>query len=152
MSQSAILLLIAAIASHNQHVKAEQAEKFAERHCLAQALYYEARGEGERGQEAVAEVIRHRARSGDHPNSICGVVHEPHQFSFLYDGSMRRKLDLQAWEAANTLAARILRGEVVTEITRRATFYHTIDVTPYWAATLVRTAQVGNHIFYQRPR
>jgi spore germination cell wall hydrolase CwlJ-like protein len=82
MSQSAIILLIAALAAHGQQVKAENAEKS----CLTQALYYEARGESERGKEAVAEVILHRARSGAHPKSVCGVVYEPHQFSFLEDG------------------------------------------------------------------
>jgi spore germination cell wall hydrolase CwlJ-like protein len=157
MSQGGILLLIAALAAHGQHLKAEQAAEQAanraanqvESTCLAQALYYEARGEGERGEEAVAEVILHRARSGHHPDTICGVVHEPHQFSFLQDGSTRRKLDPEAWKAANSLAARIIRGEIVTDMTRSATFYHQADVRPGWADAFVRTAQVGNHIFYR---
>ena len=157
MSQGGILLIIAALAAHGQQVKAEQAEaeraqraEHAEISCLAQALYYEARGEGERGQEAVAEVILRRARSGRHPNSVCGVVHEPYQFSFLRDGSMQRKLDPQAWDAATRLAARIIRGEIVTDITRSAMFYHTVNFQPDWAKSMRPTAQIGNHIFYQR--
>ena len=145
MSQGGIYLLIALLAAHSQQVKTAQAEKT----CMAEALYYEARGEGERGQEAVAEVILGRLRSGKHADSICGVVYEPHQFSFLEDGSMLRKRDQDAWVSANQLAGRILSGEIVTSMTRQATYYHEVRIKPGWAKTLVRTAQIGNHVFYQ---
>ncbi len=148
MAQGNILLLIAALAAHGQHVKAEHAENS----CLAQALYYEARGESERGKEAVAEVILHRAKSGAHPKSVCGVVYEPHQFSFLEDGSTRKKVDTHAWNEAHRLAWKILHGNVVTSLTRNAMFYHSVDVLPDWTANMVRTTQIGRHIFYQRPR
>jgi spore germination cell wall hydrolase CwlJ-like protein len=148
MSQSAIILLIAALAAHNQQAKAE----YAERTCMTQALYYEARGESDRGKEAVAEVILHRAKSGVHPKSVCGVVYEPHQFSFLEDGSMRQKVDVPAWKNAELLASRILHGELVTSLTRNAMFYHSVDVLPDWTTNMVRTAQIGRHIFYQFPR
>ena len=147
MSQTGILLLIAALAAHSQQVKTEQAE----RNCMAQALYYEARGEGERGQEAVAEVILQRAKSGSHPATVCGVVYEPHQFSFVNDGSMLRKLDRRAWDEAYQLGVRILKGEIVTAMTRRATYYHQVSVSPSWSKTFIRTAKIGNHLFYQAP-
>lgn len=147
MSQTGILVLLAALAAQAQH----QAHHQAETSCMAEALYYEARGEGVRGQEAVAEVILQRTRSKAHPNSVCGVVHEPHQFSYRYDGSMQHKPESAAWEAANDLAARILKGDVVTSMTRKAMFYHTVDVLPDWASTMVMTARIGDHIFY-RPK
>jgi spore germination cell wall hydrolase CwlJ-like protein len=118
---------------------------------MAEALYYEARGEGVRGQEAVAEVILQRTRSNAHPKSICGVVHQPYQFSYLTDGSTKRKRDPEAWNAAIELAARILKGDVITSMTRKAMFYHTVDVLPDWASTMVMTARIGDHIFY-RPK
>jgi len=150
MSQGGVFLLIAAILAHSQQAKIEKVKaEQAERTCLAQALYYEARGEGRRGQEAVAEVVLHRVRSGTHPHSICGVVYEPHQFSFVGDGSMLRKLEPDAWKQANTLADRIMRGEIVTVMTRRALYYHEISVQPKWASALVRTVQIGNHVFYK---
>jgi spore germination cell wall hydrolase CwlJ-like protein len=153
MSQGGILLLLAALAAHsheaNQHVKKVQAEQT----CMTQALYYEARGEGQRGQEAVAEVILRRMKSGNRPSTVCGVVREPHQFSFVTDGSMSRRLDRQAWDAAHDLAVRILSGKIVTSLTKRATYYHQVDVTPAWSKIFVRTAIVGNHVFYEdRPR
>jgi spore germination cell wall hydrolase CwlJ-like protein len=150
MTQGGILLLLAAMAAHNHQVKAEHAEQ-AERNCMTQALYYEARGEGERGQEAVAEVILRRTKSGNYPNTVCGVVREPHQFSFLTDGSMSHKVDRQAWEASYDLAVRILSGKLVTSFTKRATHYHQIDVQPEWSKVFVVTARIGNHLFYSAP-
>jgi len=151
MSQSGILLVVMALASHNQQVQHVQAEK-AETTCLTQALYYEARGEGERGQEAVAEVVLDRARNGAHRRSICSVVREPGQFSFVTDGSMLHRIDWEAWQSSEDLARRILHGEVVTRYTKQALYYHTVSVRPDWADSMVRTVQIGNHVFYRERR
>ncbi|MDZ4094139.1 MAG: cell wall hydrolase, partial [Paracoccaceae bacterium] len=48
----------------------------AEWQCLAQALYFEARGETLKGQFAVAEVILNRKDSGRYPTTVCGVVNQ----------------------------------------------------------------------------
>jgi spore germination cell wall hydrolase CwlJ-like protein len=145
MTPGGIILVFAALAAHGHQVRTEKAEVT----CMAQALYYEARGEGQNGQEAVAEVILQRVRSGSHPDTICGVVHEPRQFSFLTDGSTSRALDADAWQSAKQLAARIVRGEVVTSLTRRAQFYHQVDIQPAWANEMIQTAKIGNHVFYR---
>jgi N-acetylmuramoyl-L-alanine amidase len=150
MTQGGIILLLSALAAHNHQVQVEKAQK-AEVTCMAQALYYEARGEGQNGQEAVAEVILQRVRSGGHPDTICGVVREPRQFSFLTDGSTLRQIDADAWQSATQLAARIVRGELVTSFTRRALYYHQVDIQPAWATEMVRTVTIGNHIFYRPP-
>ncbi len=42
--------------------------------CLAQAVYYEARGEGDDGQAAVAQVVLNRSRIASFPATVCGVV------------------------------------------------------------------------------
>ena len=68
----------------------------AEINCLAEAIYYEARGESFTGQAAVAEVIMNRVNHRVYPDTICGVVYEGServtgcQFSFTCDGSMTR--------------------------------------------------------------
>jgi spore germination cell wall hydrolase CwlJ-like protein len=147
MTQGGIILILAALAAHNHQVQTEKAEVT----CMTEALYYEARGEGQNGQEAVGEVILQRVRSGAHPNTICGVVREPRQFSFLTDGSTLRPIDPDAWQSAKDLARRIVRGDVVTSLTRRALFYHQVDVQPAWASEMVRTVKIGNHIFYRPP-
>ena len=128
------------------------------RQCLAEVLYYEARGEGETGEKAVAEVVMARLKSPDYPKTICGVVHEgadrpgKHcQFSFACDGSLKRTRDALAWERASTLAVSILGGAVkLGGQTGHAIAYHSASVTPDWADDMLKTAQIGNHIFYRR--
>src|SRR5687768_8008921 len=44
--------------------------------CLAKTIYFEARGESEQGQRAVAAVVLNRVRSPDFPDSVCEVVHQ----------------------------------------------------------------------------
>ena len=151
MAQGGVLLLVMALSAQSQqHVKVEQLHEQMERYCLTQALYFEARGEGERGQLAVADVILQRQHSKYHPDTICGVVYQPYQFSFVTDGSMLREIDVEAWSKADDLSGRILRGEVKTSLTGRAQFYHTKDIRPEWADSMVKTAEIGNHIFYRR--
>lgn len=60
--------------------------------CLAQAMYYEARGEGLKGQVAVANVVINRATfPGYFPNSLCGVISERGQFQWYHNSRLRGK-------------------------------------------------------------
>jgi spore germination cell wall hydrolase CwlJ-like protein len=130
-------------------------ELIAEHRCLSEALYYEARGEGGTGQRAVAEVVFHRMSTGNHGHSICAVVYEGSsrpgcQFSFTCNGNLRRPREAAAWTESEQLAAQILTGEVtLRNATGGATNYHAVWVSPYWAPTLEKTTQIGNHIFYR---
>jgi spore germination cell wall hydrolase CwlJ-like protein len=133
------------------------AQLLAEHRCLAEAMYYEARGEGENGEEAVAEVIFHRMRNGNYGHSICAVVYEGAgapgcQFSFACNGVMAEAKEPEAWRTAQILAARILTEELpLADTTGNATHYHAVSVQPYWSSTLPRTVKIGNHIFYGEP-
>jgi hypothetical protein len=129
----------------------------AEAECLAQVMYYEARGEGVQGQKAVAEVVLQRTKTAGYPASVCGVVYdgakpEQHcQFSFACDGIIRQPRDRATWSRVRVLAERIMTGDVkLSGITHNATAYHTIDITPPWAEGMIKTAEIGNHIFYKR--
>jgi Arc/MetJ family transcription regulator len=130
----------------------------AEHRCLAEALYYEARGEGSNGQRAVAEVVFHRMNTGNYGHSICAVVYEgaSHpgcQFSFTCNGDLRRPRQAVAWTQSEQLAAKILTGAMwLRNETFGATNYHAAWINPYWAPTLKRTAQIGNHLFYRGGR
>jgi spore germination cell wall hydrolase CwlJ-like protein len=127
----------------------------AEHRCLAEVMYFEARGEGEAGQRAVAEVILHRLADGSHGPTICSVVYEGAgqtfcQFTFACDGSLDLPRIPDAWRAAQVLAARVLAGQgPVTDDTDGATYYHTVSVYPTWAPKMERITQIGNHIFYR---
>ena len=59
-----------------------------ERHCLALAIYHESRNQPLEGRIAVAAVVLNRVRTGAYPNSICAVVFDRCQFSWVCD---RRK-------------------------------------------------------------
>ena len=130
------------------------AQLLAEHKCLAEVMYYEARGEGQAGQEAVAEVVFHRMAHGNYGHSICAVVYEGAghpgcQFSFACNGIMTDPKDSEDWRLAQVLAARILTGEVrLADATGDATHYHATSVQPDWSG-LQKTVQIGNHIFYR---
>jgi hypothetical protein len=124
--------------------------------CLTQAIYYEARGEAEEGQRAVAQVVLNRVRHPSYPNSVCGVVYQGSQrqtgcqFTFTCDGSMGAYIDGDAWARAQQVARAALRGSVYRPV-GLALNYHTTAILPYWAPSLVRQTVVGSHIFYRKP-
>ena len=129
-----------------------------DQYCLAEAMYYEARSEGAEGEKAVAEVILQRVRSRYYPNTICGVVYEGTdrgdklcQFSYACDGSIAEQKTAKTWERSRQLASRIMAGTIrLGGQTDRATNYHTVEVSPDWAGAMLRTRQIGNHIFYRQ--
>jgi len=129
----------------------------AESQCLAEAMYYEARGEGLDGQKAVAEVVLQRTRNHNYGNTVCSVVYEgiepgrlDCQFSFACDGSRERPKEESIWQETKLLAEKIMTGqEKLANKTGQAVAYHNLDVTPFWSASMFRTAQIGNHIFYR---
>jgi spore germination cell wall hydrolase CwlJ-like protein len=123
--------------------------------CLAEALYFEARGETIKGQFAVAEVIRNRVKSSRFPNSYCGVINQgtgkKHQcqFSYTCDGHP----EIVAEPAAFAVVARVARATIdgkSPDITNGATFYHTTAVRPSWSRKFTNTARFGVHLFYSR--
>ena len=124
--------------------------------CLAEALYFEARGESVKGQFGVAEVILNRVDSTSFPNSVCGVVQQGTgklyqcQFSYRcdrYDEKIREK----AAYARVAKIARVMIDGAQRPLTKGATHYHTNAVNPRWARKFPRTATIGVHYFYRMP-
>jgi hypothetical protein len=124
--------------------------------CLTAAIYYEARSEPVDGQRAVAQVVLNRVRSPAFPNSVCGVVYQGSnrstgcQFTFTCDGSLLMRRQPAAWARSRAIAQAALAGDVYEPI-GSATFYHADYVSPWWAPSLTRVAQIGAHIFYRWP-
>ena len=114
--------------------------------CLAGAVYFESRGESLVGQLAVAHVVINRANSGRFPTSLCGVVHQKSQFSFVRGGRMPAVREGRQW--ANAIAiAQIARDGSWKNHAPGALFFHARYVSPGWRKT--RIAQIDNHIFYR---
>jgi N-acetylmuramoyl-L-alanine amidase len=119
----------------------------AESECLARAVYWESRGEPLAGQLAVAEVIINRSRSGRFVPTICGVVRQRSQFSFVRGGHIpEAPRATQTWRNAVAIA-RIAVEEMAEGAAPRALFFHARRINPGWRLT--RVATVGNHVFYR---
>jgi spore germination cell wall hydrolase CwlJ-like protein len=125
--------------------------------CLADAVYFEARGEPIRGQMAVAQVVINRVFSGYYPNNVCGVVYQnAHrhlrcQFTFACDGIPERITEPEAWERAKHIAREALDGSFWLNDVGKATHYHARWVHPWWVREMRRLDRIGVHTFY-RPR
>ncbi|HUF57816.1 MAG TPA: cell wall hydrolase [Thermohalobaculum sp.] len=123
--------------------------------CLTEALYHEARGETIPGLVAVAEVILNRADSRYYPDTVCevvgqGIEYAPLcQFSYKCDGLSDKMTAGEARSLMEKIAWVMLSGKPRI-LTGKATHYHTNAVNPGWASRLVRTARIGDHIFYRR--
>jgi spore germination cell wall hydrolase CwlJ-like protein len=125
--------------------------------CLAENIYFEARGEPLEGQYAVAEVTMNRARSKYFPDTICGVVHEARwdpirkrpvaHFSWTELGPLSPQ-DGVAWKQAMAVATGVY-DDLYRPIVPGALFYHATSIRPEWAKTQKAVATIGNHIFYR---
>jgi N-acetylmuramoyl-L-alanine amidase len=120
-----------------------------EQDCLASAVYFEARGEPLRGQLAVAEVVMNRAASGRFPTSLCGVVVQPAQFSFVRRGHMpHADRASEAWRRAVGVARVAAEGMAPRLLPTSCLWYHANYVSPGWGRRLAQSARIGLHIFY----
>jgi hypothetical protein len=126
----------------------DRADQDAEQLCLAKAVYFEARGESLEGQLAVAEVILNRAASGRYPATICRVVTQPAQFSFIRRGRFPRvDTASDCWRKALAIAD-VARNQLADQVGPNVLWYHATYVSPSWGRRLTRVARIGTHIFY----
>jgi hypothetical protein len=126
------------------------------RRCLAEAVYFEARGEPYVGQIAVAQVVLNRARSGRWPRSLCGVVSqgvergEKCQFSYICRTARPQPVGAM-WDRAQEIARDAILGRAWLRELVEATHYHTTTVSPIWRQGLDPIKTFGSHIFYRSP-
>jgi spore germination cell wall hydrolase CwlJ-like protein len=125
--------------------------------CLAEAIYFEARGEAVRGQIAVAQVVMNRAFSGFYPNTVCGVVYQNKhrhfacQFTFACDNNPDVIREPDMWERAKKIAKAMLDGQIWLPEVDKSTHYHAYYVRPSWVNEMKRMYKFGVHTFY-RPK
>jgi spore germination cell wall hydrolase CwlJ-like protein len=149
-----------------------------EMHCLAKNIYFEARGESNRGKVAVANVTMNRVSSPHYPNTICGVVYQAKhsswwqqhngtlvpirnqcQFSWYCDGKSDTlyltnkkgdviKANMQSWLDSLRIAEDSIRGKAPEVVPTNALWYHADFIKPYWSTSYTPVKKVGSHIFY----
>ncbi len=140
--------------AQKRRIFAARRTRLAQSECLARAVYFEARGESELGQLAVAKVILNRVKSSRFPNNICGVVYQGShrknscQFSFACDGQADVPKYGKPWRKAKLVAKRALSGSNDLRVISTAMFYHADYVKPKWAGAMNRLIKIGSHIFY----
>ncbi len=117
--------------------------------CLAQAVYFESRGEPLDGQLAVARVVINRAESNTFPDDYCSVVTQRAQFSFVRGGRIPQpNRGSSAWTRAKAIA-RIAHRELWESPADDALYFHATHVRPRWAGRMTARATINRHVFYR---
>ena len=115
--------------------------------CLAEAIYFEARGTGTEGEAAVAHVIVNRMNASEFPSTVCGVVTQGCQFSYRCDGRSDALADAKARARAYRVAEAVLAAD--HDPTNGALFFHSARAEPGWFARRERVARIGGNVFYR---
>lgn len=157
----ALTSIVAFAYSQRSRVESHRVEAAHERaielRCLAENIYYEARGEPLDGQYAVAEVTLNRVRSPYFPKTICAVVHDtrwdPLRHRYVAHFSWTQMAERGEpwgphWQQAITVASAVL-DDAYMPLVPEALYYHADSVQPYWAGTKHSVARIGSHVFYR---
>ncbi len=135
-----------------------EATRAKQERCLTNAIYFESRGEPERGQMAVAQVVMNRVFSPYYPLTVCGVVYQnvhkrnACQFTFACDNVRDVVTEPEAWETAKRISRDTLDGKIWLPEIGKATHYHATYVSPWWKRTMTKYKTLGIHIFYRPKR
>ena len=164
------LVVLICVSSYSQAGQAKglfTAEDKPQMWCLAQNIYYEARGSNRADRMAVADVVINRVQHTYYPNTICEVVHQGKQmpswkdpkvmvmvrnkcqFSWYCDGKSDWPTDMDAWVEAQQIAYNMLVFNDARGVTEGATHYHADYVRPEWAKDFHLVGRIGVHIFYR---
>lgn len=138
---ASILLCIATVTSANEQVNLVEYSNNVK--CLAEVIYRESRGEPFRGKLAVGKVVMNRVNHPKYPKTVCKVIFQPGQFSWVSTFKT-----FKAPEEFRQIAKVILDGTHDLQ-DFNATHFHARYVAPRWQH-LKRIAIIGNHIFYKQ--
>lgn len=118
--------------------------------CLAQNIYHEARDQSIDGMIAVAAVTINRVNSKRYPDTICEVVSQPFQFSWVRQGKVIKldnSIERKAWEVSKEIAVMVMNQGVPNDMLG-VLYYHADYVKPKWASRKVHRKTIESHIFY----
>lgn len=127
--------------------------------CLTANIFFEARGESLKGMKAVADVTLNRASHPSFPDSICEVVKQPSQFSWIKGDKRSRKVlqgdlrgfkveDVAAYRKAEQVATEALVEGYKPMLPKWVVSFHNRSVQPKWSTTMRKYRVIGSHSFY----
>lgn len=117
--------------------------------ALALNIYHEARGESEEGMRMVGEVTINRVSSSLYPDTICDVVYQRGQFSWVSTKKNKTPQEAEAWEKSLEIAKEIL-SENVGSYGHLATHFVNLSVEkPSWTKKFDKVETIGEHTFYR---
>jgi spore germination cell wall hydrolase CwlJ-like protein len=140
-------LAVAAVVAPSANAGSPAGPSERELTCLAEAVYFEARGTGSEGEAAVAHVIVNRTNARDFPGTVCGVVRDGCQFSYRCDGRSDALADPRARARAYEVAEAVLSAP--DDPTNGALFFHSAKAKPGWFAKRARVGRIGGNVFYR---
>lgn len=126
--------------------------------CVVRNLYHEGRGEGLVGQAYIVKTVLNRVRDTKHPHSVCGVIYQKMQFSWVHQIPKHKQQVPQKTTSEKELLKQLEDLSTVViwidrlgwDFTQGSQFYHSINVQPKWNySKLDKTSKVGNHQFYK---
>jgi spore germination cell wall hydrolase CwlJ-like protein len=132
--------------------------------CMARNIYYESRGQGRLGMQAVGYVTMNRVYSGEYPSSICGVVYQGErtkkgvlykcQFSWVCDGTVKNIRSKSQWKLAKELALEVANTYTPKlDPTKGSLFYHASYLKrPFKRMNVVEVVRINEHVFYKKRR
>jgi len=154
---SIAVFIASAVEAKGLYTADEQPEMW----CMAQNIYYEARGSNRADRIAVADVVLNRVNDRRYPSTVCSVVRQGKknadgsmkrnacQFSWYCDGKSDWPKDEDAWVDAQLIAYNIMQYQQGRGLTEGSTHYHATYVKPKWARDLQLVGRIGVHIFYR---
>ena len=121
--------------------------------CLARSIYWEANRKDLAEMEAIANVVMNRLGHKGFPNTICGVVKQGHeqgacQFSWWCDGRSDKAREDEPYAHAKEIARKALNRQL-KDRSGGALYFHHREISPYWSREYMKTAEIGEHVFYK---
>jgi len=146
MSKLTVVRILAAIVAWVFFLtlyQAEAAESLTEsEQCHVENIYHEARGEGWEGWALVKATVENRVDDSRWPSTVCGVVHQPKQFSWTINPN--EVTDIDSW---NRIVTFVKEGSHSNF--KGSTHYHTTSINPWWAKSYEYLGTVGHHKYYR---
>ena len=117
---------------------------------LAEAGYFESKGESNVGVEAVMFVVLQRVADEKRwPNTVKGVLRQPAQFSYVSDGSLKRGVvEKKRYKEIMVIAHRVINGDTINPVPK-ANHFHTTKLKRVWTKNMRVVAVIGNHVFFE---